>query len=213
MLFSIKWLICQRSAAYTSASKSCALYLAKKFSIVKACKSSLLNRRSELVSLRTSQETSSSHAKVPDVEQLNFPDFVCVCSCFVIFSVSLYFRLCLFTGFFVLFCLFFCSSTLPPPPLAHTHAPPSPHAPHSQDTLYTRRVGNPLQTPPYMRASLLQTSRLVSFSASGITVKSLFSAPVLIYFNPCRTTGAKRRTAVKRGRRLNFERQTVFSRL
>ena len=45
------------------------------------------------------------------------------------------------------------------------------------------------------------------------TVKSLFSAPALIYFNPCRTTGAKRRTAVKRGRRLIFERQIMDSRL
>ena len=41
------------------------------------------------------------------------------------------------------------------------------------------------------------------------TVKSLFSAPALIYFNPCRTTGAKRRTALKRGRRLIFERQIM----
>ena len=45
------------------------------------------------------------------------------------------------------------------------------------------------------------------------TVKSLFSAPALIYFNPCWTTGAKRRTAVKRGRRLIFERQIVDFRL
>ena len=37
------------------------------------------------------------------------------------------------------------------------------------------------------------------------TVKSLFSAPALIYFNPCRTTGAKRRTALKRGRRLTLK--------
>ena len=44
------------------------------------------------------------------------------------------------------------------------------------------------------------------------TVKSLFSAPALIYFNPCRTTGTKRRTAVKRGRRLIFERQIMDSR-
>ena len=45
------------------------------------------------------------------------------------------------------------------------------------------------------------------------TVKSLFSAPALIYFNPCRTTGAKRRTALKRGRRLIFERQIMDLRL
>ena len=45
------------------------------------------------------------------------------------------------------------------------------------------------------------------------TVKSLFSAPDFIYFNPCRTTGAKRRTALKRGRRLIFERQIMDLRL
>ena len=47
--FEIKWSICQRGPAYTSASKSCALCLAELW-IVKGCKSSLLNRHSELVS-------------------------------------------------------------------------------------------------------------------------------------------------------------------
>ena len=45
------------------------------------------------------------------------------------------------------------------------------------------------------------------------TVKSLFSASALNDLNPCRTTGAKRRTALKRGRRLIFERQIVNLRL
>ena len=59
----------------------------------------------------------------------------------------------------------------------------------------------------------LRTKPYFALLRSSITVKSLFSAPALIYFNPCRTTGAKRRTAVKRGRRLSFERQIVDSRL
>ena len=48
--FTIKWSICQRAPAYTSALKSCTLCLAEKLSIVNACKSSQLNCRSELMS-------------------------------------------------------------------------------------------------------------------------------------------------------------------
>ena len=39
------------------------------------------------------------------------------------------------------------------------------------------------------------------------TVKSLFSASVLIYLNPCQNTGAKKRTALKRGKPLIFQSQ------
>ena len=59
----------------------------------------------------------------------------------------------------------------------------------------------------------LWTSATCLVPVPAATVKSLFSAPALIYFNPCRTSGAKRRTAVKRGRRLIFERQIVDLRL
>ena len=134
MLFTIKWLICQRSAVYTSASKSCALYLAKKFSIVKACKSSLLNRRSELVSLRTSQETSSSHAKVPRRKAENHKTKKNTENHKTRTKhkqISLCFHLCLFTGFFCLVLSVLLLFNPPPPPPLHTRTPPSPHAPHS----------------------------------------------------------------------------------
>ena len=37
-----------------------------------------------------------------------------------------------------------------------------------------------------------------------ITVKSLFSATALIYFNRCRTTGAKKEDGAKKRKALNF---------
>ena len=43
------------------------------------------------------------------------------------------------------------------------------------------------------------------FSIERNTVKSLFSTPALNYFNRCRTTGAKKKRALKRGRRLTFQ--------
>ena len=48
--FKIKWSILTSAAAYSNKSKRCNLCLAKKFFIIKAEKSTLLNKRSELVS-------------------------------------------------------------------------------------------------------------------------------------------------------------------
>ena len=42
----------------------------------------------------------------------------------------------------------------------------------------------------------LQVVNSVNDLISMHTVKSLFSAPALIYFNPCRTTSAKKREAL-----------------
>ena len=48
---------------------------------------------------------------------------------------------------------------------------------------------------------------------SQITVKSLISAPAHNYFNRCRSTGAKKRRALKRGRRLTCQWKIVDLRL
>ena len=48
--FEIKWSILTSAAAYSNKSKRCNLSLAEKFFIIKAEKSTLLNKRSELVS-------------------------------------------------------------------------------------------------------------------------------------------------------------------
>ena len=62
-----------------------------------------------------------------------------------------------------------------------------------------------VQAPVFSRLCMCVCVSVCVCVCVTVTVKSLFSAPAPNYFNRGRTTGAKKRTALKQGRRLTFQ--------